>query len=116
MDNTDKHLVFANTLIDYIRTNKLENVSWQDVGCDVFYSTAVCYLCTLNLIFEAEVDAILTDFETGSQDEIVCQTQYGPVRMTRNEKNICVSLLQEEMHTEEAVSRQDTEGEYVWKE
>lgn len=112
----DKHLDFANTLVEYIKNYGSENVPWQDVGCDVFYSTAVCCLCTLNLIFEAEVDAILTDFETGSQDEIVCQTMYGQVRMIRNEKAICVSLLEEEMHTEEAVSRQDTEGEYLWKE
>ena len=112
----DKHLEFANTLVEYIRNNKSENTAWQEVGCDVFYSTAVCCLCTLNLIFEAEVDAILTDFETGSQDEIVCQTMYGQVRMMRGEKAICVSLLQEKMHTEEAVSCQDTEGENLWKE
>lgn len=112
----DKHLEFANTLVEYIRNNKSENIKWQSVGCDAFYSTAVCCLCTLNPIFDAEVDAILTDFETGSLDEIVCQTQYGPVRMMRGEKAICVSLLEEEMHTEEAVSRQNTEGEYVWKE
>lgn len=112
----DKHLDFANTLIDYIRNNRSGNTAWQDVGCDVFYSTVVCCLCTLNPIFDTEVDAILTDFETGSQDEIVCQTMYGQVRMIRNEKAICVSLLEEEMHTEEAVSRQDKEGEYLWKE
>lgn len=112
----DKHLEFANTLIDYIRNTESENTTWQDVGCDVFYSTAVCCLCTLNPIFDAEVDAALTDFETGSQDEIVCQTQYGPVRMTRNEKAICVSLLQEEMDTECALSCQDKEGEFIWKE
>lgn len=112
----DKHLKFANSLIEYIKNYVQENTAWQDVGCDVFYSTAVCCLCTLNLIFEAEVDAILTDFETGSQDDLVCQTQYGPVRMVRNEKAIYVSHLEEEMDTECALSCQDKEGEFIWKE
>lgn len=112
----DEHVLLANILIDYIRNNESENIKWQDVGCDVFYSTAVCCLCTLNPIFDAEVDTVLTNFETGSQDEIVCQTMYGQVRMIRNKKAICVSLLQEEIHTEKAVSRQDTEGEHLWKE
>lgn len=107
----DKHLDFANTLIDYIRNNESENTTWQDVGCDVFYSTVVCCLCTLNPIFDTEVDSILMDFETGTQNELHCQTQYGPVRMIRNEKAICVSLLEEEMHAENEVSRQDTEGD-----
>lgn len=107
----DKHLEFAKTLIDYIRTNKLENISWQDVGCDVFYSTAVCCLCTLNQIFDAELDTILTDFETGTQNEILCQTQYGPVRMMRDKEATYVSLLEEEMHVENEVFRQDTEGD-----
>lgn len=112
----DKHLKFANILIDYIRNNESENIKWQDVGCDAFYSTVVCCLCTLSPVFDAEVDTILTDFETCSQNEIVCQTMYGQVRMIRNEKAICVSLLEEEMHTEDAVSCQDTEGEFTWKE
>lgn len=112
----DKHIEFANILIDYIRTNKLENISWQDVGCDVFYSTAVCCLCTLSPIFDAEVDTILADFETGSQDNLSCQTQYGPIRMIKEKEATYVSLLEEEMHTEEAVSRQDTKGEFIWKE
>lgn len=112
----DEHVLLANTLVEYIRNNESENIKWQSVGCDAFYSTAVCCLCTLNPIFDAELDTILTGFETGTQNELHCQTQYGLVRMTRNEKNICVSLLQEEMHTEEAMSRQDTKGEYVWKE
>lgn len=113
---SDKHLEFANTLVEYIRNNESENIKWQDVGCDSFYSTAVCCLCTLSPVFDAEVDSILTDFETGSQNEIVCQTMYGQVRMIRNEKAICVSLLEEEMHIEDAVSCQDTEGEFIWKE
>lgn len=113
---SDKHYEFANTLVEYIKNYGPENFAWQDVGCDVFYSTAVCCLCTMSPIFDADVDSILTDFETGNQNEIVCQTQYGPIRMIRNGKAICVSLLQEEMHTEEAVSRQDTEGEFIWKE
>lgn len=112
----DKHLEFAKTLINYIRNQERENVSWQDVGCDVFYSTVVCCLCTLSPIFDAEVDTVLTDFETGTQNEIVCQTMYGQVRMTRNKNAICVSLLEEEMHTEDAVSCQDKEGEFIWKE
>ena len=104
------------TLIDYIRTNKLENVSWQDVGCDVFYSTAVCCLCTLSPIFDADVDLILTDFETGTQNELHCQTQYGPIRMIKEKEATYVSLLEEEAHTEGALSCQDTEGEFIWKE
>lgn len=97
MDNTDKHLVFAKTLINYIRNNRLENTDWQEVGCDVFYSTAVCCLCTLNPIFDAEVDTILADFETGSQDNLSCQTQYGPIRMIKEKEATYVSLLEEEM-------------------
>ena len=112
----DKHLEFANTLVEYIRNNRSENTDWQEVGCSIFYSTAVCCLCTLNPIFDAELDTILTEFETGTQDEIVCQTQYGPVRMIRDKKAINVSLLEEEMHVENEVSRQDKEGENLWKE
>lgn len=112
----DKHLEFANILIDYIRNNRSENTAWQEVGCGIFYSTAVCCLCTLNPIFDAEVDTILTDFETGSQDDLVCQTQYGPVRMNKEKEATYVSLLEEEMHVENEVSRQDKEGEFIWKE
>ena len=112
----DKHIEFANTLVEYIKNYGSENTVWQDVGCDAFYSTAACCLCTLSPVFDAELDAILTDFETGTQNEIVCQTMYGQVRMIRNEKAICVSLLEEEMHTEDALSCQDTKGENLWKE
>ena len=116
MDNTDKHLEFAKTLINYIRNNRLENTDWQEVGCGIFYSTAVCCLCTLNPFFDAEVDTVLTGFEIGTQNKIACQTQYGPVRMVRNKNAICVSLLEEEMDVEDAVSCQDTKGEFIWKE
>ena len=112
----DEHILLANTLVEYIRNNRSENTDWQEVGCSIFYSTAVCCLCTLNPIFDAELDTILTEFETGTQNEIVCQTQYGPVRMVRNEKAIYVSHLEEEMDTECALSCQDKEGEFIWKE
>lgn len=102
--------------LSILKTMVRKILSGQDVGCDVFYSTAVCCLCTMSPIFDAEVDAILTDFETGSQDNLSCQTQYGPIRMIRNEKAICVSLLEEEMHAENEVSRQDTGEEHLWKE
>lgn len=107
----DEHILLANTLVEYIKNYGSENVPWQDVGCDAFYSTAVCCLCTLNPIFDAEVDTILTDFETGSQDDLVCQTQYGPVRMNKEKEATYVSLLEEEMHVENEVFRQDTEGD-----
>lgn len=101
MDFNDANVIFANSVIDYVKTEMPEGDYWQKVDDHTYYSKIVCCLCTLNEMFADMIDEETYVLEESEEAARLSDTAYGEVVLTKNleTQEVHVSLIAEGSQT-----------------
>lgn len=101
MDFNDENVLFANSVIDYVKKEIPEGDYWQKVDGHTYYSKIICCLCTLNEMFADEVDNEINALEASEEAARLSDTIYGEVVLTHDKETqeVHVSLIAEGSQT-----------------
>ena len=87
----------VDSLIEYMKNVKPEGNDWNEVGKGVYFTRALCCLCTLNERFADELDNEVDNYLNEKKTDKSCLTQYGEIALKTDitSRKTYVSLKEE---------------------